>query len=328
MIKVSVIVPAYKRINQTLKTLRLIEASDKEIDIELEIIVPDSSPDDILKDAIFKEFGTRILYIRPTKQGISANKNQGAKNASGNILIFCDSDIEIESDTLAKTIEYLKKNKYAGAVGGQVLWKGGEKDGSNDRPREEDRMFEFNGFKSVEVIYSRYIATYKDIFNKVGGYDDKIFNMRGEGSDLSLRYWREGYSLFYDPDIIVHHIHDAPDSIALRVPHPEWAIAKDLLILAYKYNMVADYYPNFSKTVAANFKTFGQDVSFTLIQGIANNLEFISEARKIIDRSTNQTPLYDFKFLEVFSNHKILKKCLELSQERIKKSRISAFGHE
>lgn len=327
MIKVSVIVPAYKRIEQTLKTLRLIEASDREVDIQLEIIVADSSPDDILKEAIFKEFEARILYIRPTKQGIATNKNEGARNASGNILIFCDSDIEVESDTLAKTIEYLKKNKYAGAVGSQVLWKGGVNDGINDRPRKEDRMFDVANYKAIEAIYSRYIATYKDIFWKVGGYDEEVFNMRGEGSDLSIRYWREGYPLFYDQNIIVHHVWDAPNSIALRVSHPEWGIAKDLILLAYKYNIFGDGHNNFVNTVYANFASFKNEGYYNIIQGIANNLDEIVKAQPLIDKQKESMHAkYPFKFLEVFSDEKLLHECLKASEKKLVEVRKKAFG--
>lgn len=327
MIKASVIVPAYKRIDQTLKTLRLIEASDRGVDIELEIIVADSSPDDNLKKAIFKEFEARILYVRPANQGISTNKNQGAKIASGNILIFCDSDIEIESDTLAKTIEYLKKNKYAGAVGGQVLWKGGESDGLNDRPRKEDRIFDFENYKAVEVIYSRYFATYKDVFWEIGGYDEDVFNMRGEGSDLSIRYWREGYPLFYDQNIIARHVWDAPDSIALRVSHPEWGIAKDLLLLAYKYNMLEDGYDNFVNTVYADFASFKTDGYHKIIQGIANNLEEIVKVKSLIDEQKKHLHAkYAFKFLEVFSDEKLLIECLKASEEKLAQIIKKAFG--
>ena len=76
--------------------------------------------------------------------------------------------------------------------------------------------------------------------------------MRGEGSDLSIRYWRAGYPLAYDSSIIVHHVFDTEGGIIRGVPHPEWGIAKDLLLLAYKYDLSSEN-KNFINAVKANF---------------------------------------------------------------------------
>lgn len=325
MIKVSVIIPSFKRVDQTIRTISLIKSSKINNNISLEIIVSDSTSDDSLKNAIRQKFEKQIAYTKPIKKGISTNKNQGAKIASGDILIFCDSDIEVEPDTIAKTIKYLKENEYAAATGGRVIWKGGDRDGKNDRLREEDRLYEFKGFKAIEALYSRYVATYKDVFWKVGGYDEAVFNMRGEGSDLSIRYWRAGYPLFYNPETIVYHIHDAPDSIALRIENPERGVAKDLMLLAYKYDMLDGNYMNFQKTIKANFGHLGEGAYAKISQTIENE-EDLATLRVEIDRQReSMSNLYDFKFLEVFSDLKLLGECLDTASERLKETRLKIF---
>src|SRR3989344_7817122 len=140
MISLSIIIPCFKRIQQTLKTINLLLQSEG-IDnrYKAEFIAADSSPDDELKLALQKEFGGKIIYTRPKKPGIATNKNQGAKIAKNPILIFCDSDMEVEKNTLLNTINSLKKHPTAGAIGGQVIWRTGPNDGNHDRPRPEDR---------------------------------------------------------------------------------------------------------------------------------------------------------------------------------------------
>lgn len=312
MLYLSIIVPAYKRVEQTLKTIELLIGSrgyGKEFNAE--IIVADSSPDDELKNAIKIKFNDSIVYTRPDKEGIATNKNQGAKIARHSILIFCDSDMEVEPNTLFNTIKSFKEHQTAAAIGGQVIWKGGNKDGQHDRPRKEDRMITQENTTYIEAIYSRYIAMYKEVFDGVGGYDEEVFNMRGEGSDLSVRLWRAGYPLVYDESIIVHHVYDAPDSIALRIDHPEWGIAKDLLLLAYKYDISDEKYTNFVNTVAANFKPMGDLGFYTIIEGIARNMDLIQEVKPLIDKKKlTMKAEYDFKFLEIFSDGTIFKKCI------------------
>src|SRR5512137_2460999 len=109
MINISVIVPSYKRVDQTIKTIQLILASDGiGSDMTLEVIVADSTPDTSLKDAVLSKFGGKVLYVKPEKVGIAANKNAGAKAAHHPIIIFSDSDIEWEKNTLKEAVFYLK----------------------------------------------------------------------------------------------------------------------------------------------------------------------------------------------------------------------------
>jgi len=312
MINVSLIVPCYNRIDQTIQTISLLLNSNGfNKDFLLEIIVSDSSPDNELETAVKEKFSDKVIYIKPKKLGIATNKNSGAKIASHPILIFCDSDMEVEPDTISNSLKSLQKNNIAGAIGGQVFWKNGDKNNTLDRPRKEDQMITIDGITYVEVLYSRYIVTYKDIFWKVGGYDEEVFNMRGEGSDLSIRYWRAGFPLVYDSSIIVHHVFDTEGGIIRGVNHPEWGIAKDLLLLAYKYNISSED-KNFINVVKANFEKFHEDGYFQIIEGIIKNLQFIIDKKPIIDeQKKNMKIKYNFKFLEIFSNKEMFEDCIK-----------------
>lgn len=330
MIKASVIIPTFHRIDQTIKTISLIKTSTGlNTDFELEIILSDSSRDSTLQETVQKEFANTIIYTRPSQEGIAANKNQGAKVASHSLLIFCDSDMEVEKDTILNTIQSLQKNPTAAAVGGNVIWKGGPTDGKNDRPRPEDRMKEINGTFYIEALYSRYIATYKKVFEKVGGYDEAVFNMRGEGSDLSIRYWREGFPLTFNKNITVHHVHDVEGGIIRNVSHPEYGIAKDILLLAYKYDMLDGDYKNFTKCSAANFTKFGEEGYINTIKGIGKYYDFIIQAKPILDQQKKEMkPQYDFKYLEVFTDEALFKKCIEDSQNKLLEIRKEIFTNE
>ena len=328
MTPVSIIVPAYRRISQTIQTIQLLLESDGVGDgIDAEVIVADSTPGDDLRLALVRAFKKRVLYTRPSHSGIATNKNQGARMASNRLLIFCDSDMEVEKDTLSRTITSFRDQPTAGALGGTVLWRGGNHDGKPDRPRPEDRMYTVGKTTYVEALYSRYICTYKDIFTSVGGYDENVFNMRGEGSDLSIRYWRAGYPLVYENSIIVHHVYDAPDAAAVRISHPERGIAKDLLLLAYKYKMMEGDYPNFSHTVAANFLPLGDAGYFEFLQGINEHLSDINDSMIALDTfRQNDRPVYPFTFLDVFTDRMLLKSCLDDALQLIRRTRNSTFS--
>lgn len=327
MIYTSVIVPTYKRIEQTLQTIELLlSSSGRGKMFELEIIVSDGTPDSSLKNAVNNKFADRVIYTQPSSSGIAKSKNQGAKSASHEILIFCDSDMEVEPDTITKTLESLKNNTTAAAVGGTVMWKGGPKNGTYDKPRAEDRMIHKQDTTYIEALYSRYIATYKKVFFEVGGYDETVFNMRGEGSDLSIRYWRSGYTLTFDDKIHVHHVFEVEGGIIRNVPHPEYGIGKDMLLLAYKYDIFGDEYKNFNKTVAANFKEFGEDGYSRIIRAIGEYFDFIVKMKPIIQEQKKYfKPKYDFKFLEVFSNKNLIDECILQSEKKLLPIREKIF---
>lgn len=331
-IAVSVIVPCYKRVRQTVRTLNLIFNSEGWRKLyDAEVVVADSTRDCTLKNVLcsrFKEKKERgeFFYLKPKKIGISVNKNAGARKARFPILIFCDSDIEVKKETILKTLLALKKNQKAAGLTGRVIWKTGEMDGKTDRPRREDRMLRQDNTLFLEAIYSRYFATYKQVFQDVGGYDEKVFNMRGEGADLSTRYWRSGYPLVYEPSLQVFHRADAPDSIALRIKDAAQAIAKDYFLLAYKYgNLAGQGGENFSRTVALNFKQFKGLGYLRFLEGINKYWDFISKAKKLIDQQrVKDKPLYDFQFLEIFSQKEKILKCLKEAQAKLRPIRKKA----
>jgi hypothetical protein len=211
-------------------------------------------------------------------------------------------------------------------VGGNVRWKGGPHENEKDRPRPEDRRNQVNGTTYIEALYSRYVATYADVFKSVGGYDESVFNMRGEGSDLSARYWRAGYPLTFDDSLTVHHVFDVPDAAAVRVNHSEWGIARDLLLLGYKYGMYDDDWHNFATTVSKSFTPLGAEGPYRLLQGIGRQMDAVMKAKETLDEfRKNDKPEYGFKFLEIFSEQKLFDDCIKSAETRLRGFRNSSF---
>lgn len=327
MLGISIIIPTFKRVEQTDKTLTILyKSSGWNRDYLPEIVIADSTPDDSIKKILTEFMDPVPLYIRPQLTGIAANKNVGANLAKNELIIFCDSDMEVESDTLINTLMYLQSHKNVAMVGGQVIWKGGELDGQHDRPRREDRMKKIDETTYVEAIYSRYMATYKTLFWQVGGYDEDVFNMRGEGSDLSIRFWRSGLPLGFNEQIKVHHVDDASSSATRHIQHPERGIIRDLIQLGFKYGLSDEESPNFAKTLAWVTEQFGEKDKYIIIDSIVSLLPYFWENREKIEKSRENIPReYDFKFLDVFTKNDMFVDCVEKAEERIRKAREKLF---
>lgn len=110
MIMVSVIVPVYKVEQYLEKCVNSIrEQTYKNIEI---ILVDDGSPDKSgeICDNFSKE-DSRIKVIHKKNGGLSDARNVGIKQASGEYLLFVDSDDWIHKDTVMKTVQSAEKNK-------------------------------------------------------------------------------------------------------------------------------------------------------------------------------------------------------------------------
>ncbi len=328
MNKLSIIIPCYKREEQVIRTINcLFDSAGWGKEFEAEIIVADCTENDSVKNAVKKKFRDKISYVCPQNPGVASNKNIGAKAAKYPLLLFIDSDMEVEKETIVSSINYLKEHPSVAALTTKVVWKGNDKEGQLDRPKDEDRLLSYKNTTFTEFIYSRFNMTYREVFEKVGGYDEKVFNMRGEGSDLSTRYWRAGFPLAYNMNTKVHH-HEVDKGIGSTANHPEWGVAKDYLLLGYKYgNFNAENCDYFASTVKKNMENYSKNSQFSILKGIAQHYDLIANSKQILDRQIKkQNPKYPFAFMEVFSDEETLKKCINGAEERLKNIRNKTFN--
>lgn len=107
-IKVSVIVPVYNVENLVKRCIESIKAQTyKNLEI---IIVDDGSLDKsgLICDQL-KQTDSRIIVLHQKNQGVSAARNTGIKNATGDLIGFVDPDDWINNDFYSKLVEaYLK----------------------------------------------------------------------------------------------------------------------------------------------------------------------------------------------------------------------------
>lgn len=111
MQKVSIIVPVYnaeKYLDDCLKSI--ITQTYKNLEI---ILINDGSTDNSLKVCYkYKEIDERIVVVNNKNHGVSYSRNCGIKIATGNYIVFIDSDDVIDIRYIEKLIEPTKKEDY------------------------------------------------------------------------------------------------------------------------------------------------------------------------------------------------------------------------
>lgn len=101
MYKLSVIVPAY---NCEKYVSRCIESILSQTGAKIEIIVVNDGSTDNTLD-VLKNFGDEIKLITIENSGVSTARNVGLENATGDFVMFVDSDDTLEEGAIQKLIE-------------------------------------------------------------------------------------------------------------------------------------------------------------------------------------------------------------------------------
>ena len=124
--KISIIIPCYNEVS----TIEIIIEKIKKIEIEKEIIVVDDFSEDGSKEKIKSDIKNKYLDIidiyHDRNMGKGAAIKTGIKNATGEIIIIQDADLEYDPNDYHELIRPIK-NGYADVVYGSRFIGGSEK---------------------------------------------------------------------------------------------------------------------------------------------------------------------------------------------------------
>jgi len=198
----SVIVPAYNA-GRTLGaclgalTAQTVPRAQYEV-----IVVDDGSTDDTA--AVAARFPVRVL--RQANRGPAAARNQGARAAQGDLLLFTDADCVPAPDWLAELAAPLADPAVAAAKGAyrtrQRRWMA-----RFAQIEFEERYALLQRSASIDMI-DTYSAIYRRrVFLEQGGFDEAFPAPNGEDMDLSCRLEAAGCRLAFAPRALVEHTH-------------------------------------------------------------------------------------------------------------------------
>lgn len=192
-IQISFIVPLYNEEKTIASCLDSIIAELQEND---EIIIVDNGSSD--KSANIARAYKSVLLLERPGVTVAAVRNFGAKVAKGNVLAFIDADCILCRDwrmQLLKTLEVQSVaatgSKYCLPV--SACWI--EKVWYSQRN---------NSAGKAKYINSGNLAIRKDIFFRVGGFDEAL--VTGEDSELCWRLSHMGNIVFENPEIKAIHL--------------------------------------------------------------------------------------------------------------------------
>ena len=175
-----------------------------------EIIVVDNDSTDGSYEKLIETYGDKIKVIKNDRNGCSCGRNLGVRHATGEMLLFLDSDQWVIGDHyLDAALDLLQENSHVGAVGWAAGWfnpddvAGPIADYLPNRGITSPLLLSRT---DIAYLGSGGLLMTKSLFEKIEGFDEFYDPTCFEDTDLSLKIRHAGYELAYCPYTAIMHL--------------------------------------------------------------------------------------------------------------------------
>ncbi len=198
---ISIVIPTYNAEGTIARLLDSIVISPDFGDCEV-LLVDDASEDRTV--SIASDYPIKIIK-NDVNSGSAKSRNDGVRAASGDTIIFFDSDIILHKDTLTKLISGFKDKESGNALIGIYS----KNSASPGLIAEYKALLDFHHWRLVEnesvtSFEPRCAIIKKEIFEIVGGFDEKIKGADVEDYEFGYRLLEIG-EIYVDKTIQVDH---------------------------------------------------------------------------------------------------------------------------
>lgn len=162
---ISFIVPAHNEAYFLGQTLEALRAAATTVGRAFEIIVVDDDSTDATSD-IAHSFGARVIPV--THRHIAATRNEGARAARGETLIFVDADTHITAELLSAALLALEKGAAGGGAAVRLY----------GTPNWHQRAFvRFLSwvFRWTKIAPGCFVFATRGAFEAAGGFDEGFY---------------------------------------------------------------------------------------------------------------------------------------------------------
>ncbi len=200
--ELSIIVPAFNCVPALRKSLAALQAQAGE---NMEIIVVDDASTDNTPAAA-AETGVQVVRA-PRNGGPGMARNLGVAVATGDIVLFVDSDVVIGPGVLNRVIETFRANPEIAALFGSY----------DDKPDAKSLVSTYRnllhhythqtGNPDAATFWAGLGAIRKKVFQDIGGFDAERYHRPSiEDIELGYRLKRAGHSIMLDRDLQAKHL--------------------------------------------------------------------------------------------------------------------------
>jgi GT2 family glycosyltransferase len=205
---VSVVIPAHGRISKLQRCLEALAAQTLARD-EFEVVVCDDGSPEPLAPAL-AGFNDRLTLtvVRQERRGPAAARNEGARHATGSLLVFTDDDCSPEEDWLEHLVANIER--YPGhLIGGSIVNLLTDDPYATATQLITSCVYDYYARhpESRRLYCTANLAVPRSRFWLLGGFSEQYQRAAGEDYDFCARWTEAGFPNHYAPEATVGHSH-------------------------------------------------------------------------------------------------------------------------
>lgn len=229
---VSIIIPTRDRADLLAQCLLGIHQHTRYRNYEIVLVDNGTKAEDakVLLDRC-RDKQNHTVIERPGPFNFSSLSNDGAAQASGDILVFLNNDIIVFAEDWLRNLVHWASRPDVGAAGakllfpdrsiehaGVVIGHGGLAGHIHHREPDsaEGYMRQLMSPREVSATTGACLAIGKEKFKSVGGFDAKNLPVDLNDIDLCLKLRERGWRIVWTPDAIMYHLQSASRGFPVR----------------------------------------------------------------------------------------------------------------
>jgi GT2 family glycosyltransferase len=198
-------------------------------EIRSELFLVDNCSQDNSVQIVSARFPKTVILLNKKNLGFSRANNQALKQSSGEYILLLNPDTILTQDSLGILVSYMKNHVDIGMIGPKLILDNNSPDWACFRnfPTPLDIIFHFYGLdrifpkserfshysrsyldkdvpQAVECISGAFMLIRRRALQQVGLLDERFF-LYFEDLDLSIRFNKKGWKVYYFPEVEVLH---------------------------------------------------------------------------------------------------------------------------
>jgi GT2 family glycosyltransferase len=199
-VNATIIIPFHRNLGQLEQSLSAARRSMQNAEI---VIAADGATEDCRP--LCREHGARLIEI-PGPSGPAVARNRGAAVATGDVLLFVDTDVVVAPDALAGMCRFLEEHPAVAGVFGAYDLAPPETDFLSQYKNLSHAYVHEQGNRNASTFWAGLGAIRTDVFRSVGGFDERFRRPSVEDIELGYRVVAAGHTLRLEPRFRGKHL--------------------------------------------------------------------------------------------------------------------------